>query len=388
MNKLLKLILTIITIFTLTGCYDHKELNDIALLTATEINKVDNNYLINTQIVNPQAPDKTVSVGAPFVMYQGTGKTIQEAYRMIKLSSPRYIYPEHLRIVIINENLAKENIRELLDFYLRNPLARTEFNILIGKTDNILNITTPIDTLSATSILNTLETSSEYLGITNTVTLNELTEMIINPHTEVVLPSITLKKISSEGDTTENTKSTATDSTYELSSLAIFKDNKLLDYLSNEESITYNLIKNNISSTIINYECEENKYLSYEIISNKSKITTNNGNININLNITGTINESACKLNLNNEENISKLSNTLSDYLKDRITTNINNIISTYNSDIFGFLDIIYKHDYNTYLQVKDNWYNGIFKNLKIEVNPQVKVIAKGNVMEGINEKN
>ena len=34
-----KILLLLIMFFSLTGCYDHKELNEIAILTASEINK-------------------------------------------------------------------------------------------------------------------------------------------------------------------------------------------------------------------------------------------------------------------------------------------------------------------------------------------------------------
>ena len=118
--KIKKLIL-LISILLLTGCYDRKELNKIAIVTATEINKIDDEYIISAQIVNPQSPDKTTNIESPFFMYTGTGKSIQEAYRQIKLSSSRYLYPDHLRVLIINENLAKEDISQILDFYLRDP---------------------------------------------------------------------------------------------------------------------------------------------------------------------------------------------------------------------------------------------------------------------------
>jgi len=321
-------------------------------------------------------------------MYQSKGKTIQEAYRMIKLSSPRYIYPDHLRIVIINENLAKEDISEVLDFYLRNPLARTEFKILIGKDNDILNTITPIDHISSNSILDTLETSSDYLGITNIVSLNTLVDMKLNPHKEIILPSIELEKKENDNNTIKNTESSSPNTMYKLGTLAIFKDNKLTGYLTKDESITYNLIENKLKNTIITYECEKNKYLSYEIISNNSNITTKSKEININIDITGTINESACNIKLNNESSITTLETSLSNYLQENIAKNINNIRNTYNSDIFGFLDIIYKHDYQTYEEIKDTWYNKTFKTIKINILPKVKIIAKGNVMEGINEKN
>lgn len=384
----IKKIILLFTIFILTGCYDNKELNDIAILTATEINKINNNFIINAQVVNPQAPDKSSNIEAPFIIYTGTGKTIQEAYRQIKLSSSRYLYPEHLQIVIINENIAKEDITQILDFYLRDPSIRTEFNVLIGKDENIISTTTPIDQISSSSILKTLETNNRFQGVTNLTTLNELTIMSLNPNTEIILPSIKIDNINDESDTTQNTDSTKVNSMYKLSGLAIFKNNKLLDYLTDNESFSYNIIKNHINSSIITYECEKDKYLSAEIISSKSKITTKNQKINIDINIKATINESACNLNLNHNNNLKLLENNLSTYLKNNISNDINTIRNKYNSDVFGFLDEIYKHDYKTYLKVKDNWYNETYKTIPININTKINIISKGNIMEGNNEKN
>ena len=384
----IKNILLLLTIFLLTSCYDVKELNNIAILTATEINKIDDNYIINAEVVNPQAPDKQANVEAPFIIYTGSGKTINEAYRKIKLKSSRYLYPEHLEIVIINENIAKEDISQILDFYLRDPSIRTEFNILIGKDSDILSVTTPIEEVSSSSISETIKTNTKYQGVSNLTTLNELAIMSLNPHTEVILPSIKLTNITKESDTTENTNNTKVDTMYELSGLAIFKDNKLLGYLDNNQSISYNIIKNHLGSSILTYECEKNKYLSAEIIDSKSNISIKNNTINIDIKINTTINESNCNLILNNNKNIESLEKDLSIYLKNNIERDINYIRETYNSDVFGFLDEIYKHDYKEYLKVKDNWYNDIYKNYPININTNIKIVSKGNIMEGYNEKN
>ena len=90
---MIKKIFILCLILLLTGCYDQKELNTIALITATEINKINNEYIVNVQVVNPQSSDKTINVQAPFVIYEGKGKTIHEAYREIKLQSSRFLYP-------------------------------------------------------------------------------------------------------------------------------------------------------------------------------------------------------------------------------------------------------------------------------------------------------
>lgn len=384
---MIKKIIPILLIFMLTGCYDHKELNSIAILTATEINKIDNEYIINAQVINPQSND-TVNVQAPFFIYKGKGKTIQEAYRHIKSQSSRFLYPNHLQILIINESLAKEDISQVIDFYLRTPHIRTEFNVLIGKNENILSTTTPIDDISATSIADTMETNNKYLGVTNIVSFTEFANMNINPNLEIILPSIEIIDYTEESQTIQNTENTKIESMYKLDSLAVFKSNQLLGYLTEDESITYNILKNKTSTSLITYECDKDKYMTAEITSIKTDISTKNKEINIDISLSGNINETMCKLSLDDEANIKKLQKELEAYLKNQITKNIDNIRKTYNSDIFGFLDIIYKTDYNTYKEIKDTWYTDTYQNIKINVKPTIKIVGKGNVLEGNNEKN
>ena len=99
----------------------------------------------------------------------------------------------------------------------------------------------------------------------------------------------------------------------------------------------------------MNYECENNQYISVEATNIKSDIKINNNEINININIKGNINENNCSINLTKESNIKKLQNDLEKYIKSITEESINNIRKEYQTDIFGFLDIIYKTDYNMY---------------------------------------
>lgn len=408
MKKKIKLIISIFIIFTLTGCYDYREINDLAIVGATEINKIDDNYQVTVQAINPQAPDKTTNPQAPFVIYTGTGKTIQEAYRSITLTSSRFLYSNHLQLLIINEKVAKEDISSIIDYYVRNPGIRTEFYILIGKDDNILSITTPIDEIPSASIKESIENNYKYYGVTSRVTFSEFVDMNLNPNLEIVLPSIELIKDiptkdkdeqkdeksnekndeSSQDETSnKNTESTEVKSKYLLSGYAIFKDSHLIGYLNNEESIHYNILNNNIKNTIITYECDKNKYLAIEVIDSNSSIKIKNNKVEITINLEGNINEVHCNIDIKKSENISKISKEIEKKLNKEITDNILNIRTTYKSDIFKFKDIIYKHDYNYYQKIKNN-YDEAYQNLNISVKTNVNLIEKGNILEVIHEKN
>lgn len=387
MNKKI-LIIIIPLLFLLTGCYDYKELNSISILSATEINKIDDEFIVSAQAVNPQAPDKTSNAQAPFIIYTGRGKTIQEAYRSIANESSKFLYLNHIQILIINEKIAKENLDEIVDYFMRSSAIRTEFYVLIGRDDNILDIITPINDISSASIKESIENNLKYLGTTSDITFNELVSIMLDKNSEIVLPSIKLINDSKEGENIENTEETKVNAKYELSNLAIFKDDKLIGYLNEEQSKTYNILQNKINNTILTYECDKDKYMSVEIIDSQSSIDVSNKKANIEVKLSGNLNEYNCSKSLENKKTIEKIEKEFEQKLTESITKNINEVRTEYNSDIFGFLDNIYKKDYKTYKTIKNNWYSSNYQHLELSVNVDLTIIAKGKVMEAINEKN
>ena len=430
-------ILSTIILTTLTGCYDYREMNTIAIVSATEINKIGDEYQVSVQAINPQAPDKNTVSQAPFIIYTGTGKTIQEAYRSITLSASRFMYSNHLDLLIINEKIAKENISYLIDYYIRNPGIRTEFYVLISKDDNILSVTTPIDEISSASIKESIENDYKYYGVSSRTTFIEFVNMNLNPNQEIVLPTIELVKDTptedknineeknnnedinankdkdnnenndknksnnsedknnksnqeeneSDGTSNKNTEKTEIKNKYLLGGYAIFKNNKLVGYLNNKESINYNIITNNIKNTIITYECSKNKYLAIEITDSSSSIKTKNNKVSININLKGNINESHCNIDITKNKNIKKISHEIEEKLNKEITNDILNVRDNYHTDIYKFKDIIYKHDYSYYQKIKNN-YDEAYQNLDISVKTNIQLVEKGNILEVINEKN
>lgn len=430
-------ILSTIILTTLTGCYDYREMNTLAIVSATEINKIGDEYQVSVQAINPQAPDKTAVPQAPFIIYTGTGKTIQEAYRSITLSASRFMYSNHLDLLIINEKIAKENISYLIDYYTRNPGIRTEFYVLISKDDNILSVTTPIDEISSASIKESIENDYKYYGVSSRTTFIEFVNMNLNPNLEIVLPTIELVKDTptedknineeknnnedinankdkdnnenndknksnnsedknnksnqeeneSDGTSNKNTEKTEVKNKYLLGGYAIFKNNKLVGYLNNKESINYNIITNNIKNTIITYECSKNKYLAIEITDSSSSIKTKNNKVSIDINLKGNINESHCDIDITKNKNIKKISHDIEKKLNKEITNDILNVRNNYHTDIYKFKDIIYKHDYSYYQKIKNN-YDEAYQNLDISVKTNILLVEKGNILEVINEKN
>ena len=383
----IKIIIILLIIPILTGCYNYQELNNLSIVTGTSIEKENDKYKITIQVVNPKKSDDAKSSTQPsFITYSQVGDTLQEAYRNIVLTSSRRIYGSHINILIISEDIAKEDITETIDFMFRNAEIRKEFYVLLSKTPTkLLELNTPITNISSSNIKDTLTADSIHLATSKQVTYNQMMNMYLNPNLEIILPTIEITGTDS-GDDINNLKDTDPKTDYVLTGLAVFKENKILTTLENKEAITYNIITNNVKNTIQKYECDKNKYIANKIseISTTKEINTKENKLKLKINGTATISEIHCNYDLTNPKTIKEIEKNINKQLvKD--TTTIIKKFQDLNTDIFGFKDIYYKNYYKEFNKIKDN-YDKTFKNMQLDITSNIKIIAKGNVEGDIYE--
>lgn len=387
----MKKLIILITLITpiITGCYNYREINDLAIVTALSIAKENEEFKITAQVINSKKETDASTANQPdFITYTNKNKSIQETLRYMILESPKKIYGAHLQILILDESLAKEDITETLDFFFRDPEIRKVFFVLIGKQEEILNVITPLDTISSQNITDSLEASNKYLGLSNLITFHDLMNIYLEKKQEIALPSVEVKGSIEEGKEDKNIQKTQTDATLFISNIAVFKDNKMLGYLTQEESIAYNIIKNNITHTIINTKYDDG-YITHEILKLTSEIKANPKKNKITINIKGrsSITEVNTKTNITTEENIKKVEKKLNTEIETLIKNSIKNINKKYNSDIYGFEEIFYKTNYKYYNKIKDKWYKEIFNNIEIEVKSNITITEKGNILGGIHNE-
>lgn len=388
-----KILITLSFIFICCGCYNYKELNDLAITSAIGIDKSDDGYKVTAQVVNTQkeGTDNNSSSDPKIIIYEHTSKTVQEAVRYMVLESPKRLYPNHMQVIIISEDVAKDGILESLDLFFRDSELQKNFYVLIAKdvsANQILKTLTPADSIVSSNIKKSLESDSSYLGITELVTYDELINTYLNPNKEISLPSVTLKGKMKGSDKIDNIEQSDSSTKVVLSQMAIFKDDKMIGYLDDKQSIALSFIKGKINNTIIKYKCNGG-YVVVETTNSKSSINVDNkGNFRIKISGDAAINEVSCDINLENDNSISKINKQVNKEIKKNVNNTIKYVKNNYNSDIFNFLDILYKNQYSLYKKISNDWYKDKFKDSKIDIDVDIKVIEKGNTLKVIkNEK-
>ncbi len=373
----------------LSGCYNYRELNELGITTAVSIDYKDNNFYVIAEVINPiKQQDASSSNNSPFVNYNSSSSSLQDAFRKVVLESPRQLYAAQLEIIVLSEEVVNNHLEEVLEYFARDPESRTEIKIIVAKTEDstkAITLQTLLTSLSSSNIIKSLDLQSKVLGMAYPVTLNELLNMYIDPYLEVVLPSMTLYGNYEIGDEKENITTSSPKAIVKINGSTITKDNKILGYLDLEESKILNLINGKLKETII----KMNYYDGYIIFEpNRIKVSREldikNNIIKINISGYSKTKEIQSNIDLKDPKEVEKLNKALNMELEKKITDTFNSIREKYDTDVFGFQELYYRTNYKYFKENCTNWYEDIYPKIKLEVKANVRLYEKGSTLGGL----
>lgn len=377
-------ILLLSVLLLLGGCWNKRELNELAIVTAVGVDKSDELFEISVQIVSPSqvASNKASGIQVPVFTYHAKGKSLFDAIRKLTALTPRKPYYAHAQIIIIGEEMAEEGMNSILDLFQRDPEGRSDFNFIISHdstAQEILSVLTPLEDVPASKMFKSLKVSEAVLGTTESVILDDLIQSLGSIDHSAVLPSIHIYGDADAGDFSSNIEKIDSPAQLKYGGLAIFKNYKLIGYLSEQESRDYNFLNNNIKSTFEIIACPEEGKISTEIINSSTKMTGHFQNdvpsISIKLDIEQNVAEVSCSLDLTKSKTIDALNKETSKQIKERLERTLQTIQQTYQADLLKFSNVLHREDYQAWNRIKKNWQT-LYPNLEVQI--EVDVHTKG----------
>ena len=158
MNTLLFRIASVCFILLMGGCWDKKEVNDLAIITAAAIDKSDDGRVeLSVEIFIPKTMGGAQGGGGGGGGQQMTmvtsskGTDLADALSKLQADTPRKLFWGSCRVFIFGEDLAKEGIQENLDFLLRHPEPRERAFAFVseGKARKIIELKTILERYSS-----------------------------------------------------------------------------------------------------------------------------------------------------------------------------------------------------------------------------------------------
>lgn len=378
----MKKLLIIPLILLLTGCWNYRELNQLAITTGIAVDKENDNYKITIMIANSKknsGSDGSITPSA--AVYDGTGNTIYEAFKDTSLSVSKQIYLSHIDVLVLSEEIAQNNLTDVIDFLFRYPQTRNNFYLVLAKdkkASDILKVTTPLETFPSQNLAKNLEITDKLQGYTYTVDFTDFTKSLVSEGINPVLPSVTLIGDTNEGNKEENVQQNEPSTYLKLDMLGLFKNDKFVAWANPDQSKGINIINNKvyILGVIVAYQ---DKKIVTEITEMETGFKVEDNKVKITIDTTGAIQEINADVNLYDPKTIEEIKEVDIEKIKEYVNEAIN-LAKINKTDIFGFGNYVYKNNPKKWEEVKDRWDDEIFPDLEIEIEVNLKLQAKGSI--------
>ncbi|MEK8127511.1 Ger(x)C family spore germination protein [Paenibacillus filicis] len=386
-GKLVKTAIVALCLLTLTGCWSRRELNDLLIVLGIGFDWQDGQYLVSFQVVNPSeiSAQKKSGDRPPTTLYQGRGRTMQEAARSLTAEAPRKVYMGHLQLYVVSEELAKRGLHQFIDNALRDNEHRMDFNVVIARgtrSENILKIYTPLEKLPTYSMLHSLETSEKNWAPTVSITMDDVLNKLSSEGNNLALTGIRLLGSVEEAEQKTNVETFLARSRYRYNGIAAFKKDKLIGWLNEAESKGYTDIWNKLQSTTIAIPCSPSSYTAIEITSSHSKLDTkvvgDTAEVTINIRSEGSVNERTCShIDLLRPSTIKELEAQTAEIVHGNAEAAVKRAKSM-KSDILGFGNKLSKDHPDYWEKVKENWDEKHFPQTKVNYKIQTFIRQTG----------
>lgn len=375
-------------VLLLTSCNSKREINELALVMAVGLDKgKDGGVEITVQVARPadargQTGAPSGNTGDPLWSASAEGETIFKAIRNLAEYSSRRIFWAHNFVIVINEDLAKEGIQDILDFFTRNAelRMRTWVTVTPNKAKDIVSTITGLEIIPGEAI----DKLFRYSSITSVAPKTDLIEVQRAFLSESTSPVVARIKFIDRGVSNKKEGQEGPVKQTKLSGAGVFKDGKLVGTISAEDTKGLLPFIEKVESGVTVLECpkDESKTISletkYNRFSVKPSLKNNNPSFAVKMNVETNLVEAGCPFSLKNQQEVKELEKELEKKLKNNIEKVIQKAQKEYKTDFLELGKVFNNKFPSEWKKFKNNW-DQEFVDAKITVD--VKAEIKSSVL-------
>lgn len=383
----------------LSGCWSRIELNELAITSATSIDRKGDEWLVSFQVLIPSSISSGIGItgggsGAPVNVYSTIGKTIREANSRSFFESPRKLYFAHNRVIIISEETARRGLNPILDVYLRNMDARETVDVLItpGSARKILEQMMQIQKISGDGIREINHLEAMHTSVLPEVKLFQLAMNLSSDSASAILPEVFLSG-KSDVSSLKVFESTTLPAKIKLGRAAVIKKDKMVGWLSRKEALGVAFLRNDVNRALLTYVCpgEKNKHLTIQLITSGTKLNPSlkDGDLNVKVGIKSkaVLTESDCSsMDLYKPEIIAELEKAAEQEIL-RYTDAGWKASQRLQTDAVGFADMAHRKYRKQWRTWKKDW-DRVFSKIQIKVEADVTLTNVGLSNQPVNVNN
>ncbi|MBW5445671.1 Ger(x)C family spore germination protein [Cohnella sp. CFH 77786] len=340
----------------LAGCWDRKEMDDIALVMASAIDQLgDGQIELSLQIALPTGIPGTLQTGGkgqkPVLVVAVKGKNAHELIGQAQQQLSRKLFFGHRGVIIFGEEYARRGITEVLDTLLRFPDSRYNSFFLTARGASAKEIlTTPYHLELIPAIGMKIMQNSQYtVGVKIDRFLDHLAADGTMPYSGAI----------------RIVKDAQGEPTFQIDQVAVYRENKLAGYLSGKSLQAFKMIKGMGKGMKLTAEVEPKGpetqgTITADVLSVRSKIRafyvkgTPSFDLTVNVDSRGLANDST--LDISKTPNLLRAEKALTDELNERLTDLLTLTQREFKSDVVGFGRELHIEHPKAWKKLKKRW--------------------------------
>ncbi|GIO43941.1 Ger(x)C family spore germination protein [Paenibacillus apis] len=384
MRKSAVSILILCMVLNLTGCWSNREVNDIAIVTATGLDLTkEGKFRLSLLIAVPlligtatsQGTGTTELAASAGWLVAEDGDTVMDAYRNLQQKLPRKIFFSHNRVIIIGKQLAAQGTVQVLDFFQRYRQSQMKNFLAVSETTafELMQFQPKFEKLASEVLVN--EFNQQVLP---SIRLVDFLNILQSQGVEPVVPMLEIAP-SGRGEPKKKGTSLA------VSGTAVFKNDRMIGKLNSRLSRNLLWVLDSMNEGVITVNVEQAQRkgkISAELekADVKRKIEVNGERVKVKLKVkvTANIYENTSSMDLADAKNTQLTIQDLKQDIRMRIERTIKYVQSNFNSDIFGFGQTMYRTRPSVWKsQFRERW-ETVFPEIEPVVEVEVRVLRNG----------
>jgi spore germination protein KC len=372
--KIIKIVILVIMIFFLTGCWDYIGIDEITVVMGLSVdkNKDNSKYELAFEYVDLSESSKNKGIATKII--ESSGSTVFDAIRNAKKRVKSKLYFDQAQSIIVSKEIAKEDgLNEVIDYFFRDTEFRETIKLIISdeeKAKDLLKAKSIDNPSTGHEIQEIIDNDNNIVSATKRIMLFELYNTLQNESESISTPSFHL--VENDGKKVIETKGTI-----------VYKKDKAIGELNAFESKFYLFIDNSIKGGLLPLKYKSDNYnITLEIAENNTTNSyTHDGDkfkFTIKTNTRVYLAEYENKPHDLTEKELSSIENEAEKMIEKNIKKLIDNAKKEYKHDIFSLGNLIANKEAKLWNKVKKKW-DKLF--LKSDIKVESKVMIENTAM-------
>ncbi|WP_309120148.1 Ger(x)C family spore germination protein [Paenibacillus sp.] len=386
-RKPLLLALLLSAMLLQAGCWNYRELNELAIVSAMGVDKTSRGeYRASVQIINAReiAGRKATGNAMPVTVYAATGRTLFEAIRKTGNIVPRRINVQHMRDFVIGEELAREGVKDIFDLMERDHEMRLTTRVFIARgtsAESILGTLTAIESIPAIALLGKLKVSGGVMGEHFETKVDDVIRRLQVKGGGPVISGVMLVGDESMSEVKANVERTALPAVLMINGMGLFREGQLVGWIKGDPAKGLTWISNKMKSSIVVLDCEKREgKVAIEILRSstvvEAKVRNDKPSVDIAVREVGNVGEAMCPIDLNKSAEIRELEKQWSDATERAILAAVKEAMKL-KTDTLGFGEAVERADPKAWKRMERDW-GRIFPTCDVTVRVEASIQRTG----------